>query len=142
MLFKEHSPKKSYMPVYKRMNAEDQKAIHELIADYFLGLHHADVNKLGKIFHPDCVLKAPRIRRDLNTWFDLILTRDVPAEIGAPFDYAILNMEIEGDQAMVKVACPLLGNHYIDYLGLLKEGSGWLIVSKMYADNPSINSSK
>ena len=111
--------------------------VEHIIDRYFKGLHHADVTLLDDIFHDDCVLKSPNLRRDKRVWLNMVSTRKVPAEQGDPFAYQILNIEISGNQAMVKVLCPLLGATYIDYLGLLYENNQWRIVNKMYADMPN-----
>lgn len=120
------------------MQPNTERSIKALIQGYFDGLHHADVDKLNRIFAPDCVLKAPGIRRTKTEWLQLVKSRPVPAEQNAAYDYQILNIEILGDQAMVKVDVPLLGSHFVDYLGLLRENGEWLIVNKMYADKPGI----
>lgn len=111
-------------------------AVQNVVKQYFEGLHHADVNKLKAIFAPDCVLKAPGIRRTRDEWLELVQSRPVPAAQGDKLNSKILSIEVMGEQAMVKVSVPLLDRHFIDYLGLLYENKKWLIVNKMYADNP------
>lgn len=118
------------------MHSDHQAEIETIIHTYFEGLHFANITKLKSVFTEDCVLKAPGIRRDLNSWFELVASRPVPAQINATFDYKILHLEILGQQAMVKVSCPLLGNDYVDFLGLLFENEQWRIVNKMYANRP------
>jgi len=105
-----------------------------VVSQYFEGLHHGDTEKLAKIFHPDAVLKTPGLRRPLNDWLAAIEERPKPAQQGTGFHYRLLAIEITGEQAMVKVACPLFEHHYVDYLGLLNENGQWRIVNKMYAD--------
>ena len=119
------------------MPNRDAREVERIIYRYFQGLHHGDVTLLDEIFHNDCVLKAPHLRRDKHAWLELVKTRQIPAKKGDIFAYQILNIELSGDQAMVKVLCPLLGSTFIDYLGLLFENNQWLIVNKMYADMPS-----
>lgn len=114
--------------------AVEHTAILRIIEQYFLGLHHADTTLLANIFHEDCVLKAPGIRRTLNEWLTLVSQREVPATRGDAFSYRVISLSVEGDQAMAKVYCPLLGAQFFDYLGLLREQSEWKIVNKMYAD--------
>ncbi|XOV79976.1 MAG: nuclear transport factor 2 family protein [Aestuariibacter sp.] len=115
------------------MNKSDQQMIQEIVQHYFEGLYFADVKKLKAIFAPDCILKAPGLRRDLESWFELIASRAVPAQTDQPFDYQILSTDIAQEQAMVKVLCPVLSDIYVDFLGLLKEHNTWKIVNKMYA---------
>jgi hypothetical protein len=114
--------------------ADEFTAVMKLIADYFDGLHHADVPTLRNIFHPDAFLKAPGLRRSLEEWLGAVANRPVPAQEGQAYSYRILSIEIIKDQAMVKLECPLFDHFYIDFLSLLKENGQWLIVNKMYTD--------
>lgn len=112
----------------------EMKCIELIIADYFDGLYEADTEKLRKLFCPKVVLAAPETRLNINDWLALVEKRPVPKLIGDPYDFDVISIEIIGCQAMVKLSCPLLGNQYIDYLGLLKENGRWAIVNKMYCD--------
>ncbi len=112
----------------------DMQDITDMTEAYFMGLHHADIEKLDGIFHEDMVLKAPGIRRSKQEWLGLVAARLIPAMEGHEFRYKTLSMDIAGDQAMVKVYCPLLGSEFFDFLGFLKEDGQWMIVNKMYAD--------
>lgn len=114
----------------------DFDAVIRCLNQYFEGLHTANIELLDAIFHDDAMLKAPDMRRSKQVWLEAVASRDVPAQLGHDFNYRILSVEVIGDQAMAKVYCPLLGRHYIDFLGLLKENTHWKIVNKMYADSP------
>ncbi|MAY15819.1 MAG: hypothetical protein CMI06_10825 [Oceanospirillaceae bacterium] len=116
------------------ITTQDFDQICALVQDYFNGLHQGDTQKLQHIFHADAVLKAPGLRRNLEDWLSLVAQREVPAQRGDAFGYRLLAVDLLGEQAMVKVLCPLLGRTYIDFLGLLKENNQWLIVNKMYAN--------
>ncbi|OOE80605.1 hypothetical protein BZG73_14395 [Salinivibrio siamensis] len=109
----------------------------DVVQQYFEGLHHADTQKLARIFDPQIVLISPGIRRTRDQWLQLVRTRPTPRDAGYPFAYQVLAIEVMGNQAMVKVSCPLLDQHYLDYLGLVRENNQWTVVSKMYADYPS-----
>lgn len=112
----------------------DIDSISNLIHQYFDGLHQGDCQKLRQIFHPDCVLKAPGVRRSLEQWFSLVNERAVPQQRGDSYHYRIIAIDVIGDQAMAKIFCPLLDRKYIDFLGFLREDQQWKIVNKMYAD--------
>lgn len=99
----------------------DFDAISLVLEQYFMGLYQGDVEKLNVIFHEGTWLKAPNVRRSLNTWLNDVRNRPNPAEIGALFSFKILSLDIVNDQAMAKVYCPLFDFHYIDFLGFLKE---------------------
>ncbi len=119
--------------------AKDFERIVVLVNEYFDGLYEADVEKLRRIFHEDAYLKAPGLRRSLNEWLELVASRSIPKVVGEAYDFKILSVDMQGEQAMVKVECPLLGNFYVDFLGFLKENGRWLIVNKMYADHVSVS---
>ncbi len=111
----------------------DEVEIKAMVETYFAGLHYGDVSRLATLFEDDCVLKAPGLRRICQTWLADVSNRPIPDAIGHHWDYRIIWLELEGDQAMVKVNCPLPHGHFIDYLGFLKEEGAWKIVNKMYA---------
>ena len=113
-------------------DAEDFAKVRSIVDQYCEGLYAGDVEKLRSIFHDDVVLKAPGERRDMNTWLHDVANRPVPKLIGHRYEFLILSLDIVNDQAMVKLLCPLLDSVFVDFLGLLKEDKGWLIVSKMY----------
>ena len=114
---------------------DDNKQIENIVTAYFQGLHQGDAKLLMTLFHPDCVLKAPGLRRELANWLEDVQLRPIPQQQGHLWSYQILTLEIEGEQAMVKVRCPLPHGDFVDYLGLLKENQQWLIVNKMYANH-------
>ncbi len=110
------------------------RIIEQIITDYFDGLYEADVEKLRKIFHEDAYLKAPGLRRSRDEWLQAVGNRPVPKQENEPYGFKILSTDIVGEQAMVKLECPLFDKFYIDFIGLLKENGQWLIVNKMYCD--------
>lgn len=114
----------------------DLQQVEGLLQRYFDGLHHADTRLLDSIFDDDARLYAPGIRRSKAEWLALVASRPVPQALGHTFAYQVLAIELCGEQALAKVSCPLLGRHFVDYLGLLKEQGRWRIVVKQYADNP------
>jgi len=113
------------------MNAETE--IRAMVNDYFVGLHQGDAARLAALFHSDCVLKTPGQRRTQEQWLADVMARPVPCNTGHPWNYSIIRLEVDGDQAMVKVNCPLPHGGFVDYLGFLKEDGAWKIVNKMYA---------
>lgn len=120
---------------HDQSNADIQR-ITQIIHQYFDGLYYGDIDILAAVFREDTVLKAPYLTRSLEQWFSDIVERPIPADEtkGSHIGFRILSIEVVGDQAMVKVECPLFDFEYIDFLGLLKENQQWLIVSKMYVD--------
>ena len=107
----------------------EQSQLETMVNEYFQGLHTGDADRLAALFHRDCVLKAPGLRRTLDEWLADVATRAIPAQTGYPENYRILRVELDGSQAMVKVACPLPHGNFTDYLGFLKEDGAWRIVN-------------
>jgi len=122
------------VPIDLNNTTSDFSAIWEIIHHYFEGLHHGDIAKLESIFHPDAWLKAPDSRRSLKQWLTDVACRTAPAQLNQAFSFKILAIDVVQDQAMAKIHCPLFDFNYIDFLGLLKEGGQWRIVTKMYTD--------
>lgn len=118
------------------MSASDSVQIERLVEDYFTGLHRADRALLDTVFDDRAQLQAPGIRRTKAEWLDLMVSRPVPAERGDAFAYRLEAIDLFGEQAVVRVYCPLLGREFVDFLSLLKEQGRWRIVNKMYADKP------
>lgn len=116
------------------MLEKDIVTVSAMVRDYFQGLFTADTKLLEGLFHEDCVLKAPGIRRSRSEWLDAVASRPVPRDNGQAYGYQLLSVDVVGDQAMVKAICPVLDRVYLDYLGFLRESGTWRIVSKMYGD--------
>lgn len=113
---------------------QDFHAVTKILSDYFAGLHHADTKLLRRICCPELVLRGPNIKRPLNDWLNLVGSRPVPAQLNHAYQYKILSLDIVAEQAMAKLACPLLGHDYVDFIGLWKENQRWKIISKMYCE--------
>lgn len=113
---------------------EATEEISGLVKNYFDGLYFADVEKLKAIFHEDVVLKAPGLRRSREEWLEAVASRPIPSELGHEYNFELLAIEVVGQQAMVKVKCPLYDYSYVDFLGFLYENGQWQIVNKMYVD--------
>ena len=111
---------------------DDYQSIHALMRDYFDGLYEGNVEKLRGLFHDDAWLKANGYRKTRDEWLEAVAMRPIPKDEGLEYDFHVMSLEIIGDQAMAKVNVPLPAAHFIDFLGLLKEGDQWKIVNKMF----------
>lgn len=118
------------------MDDSDLIEIARLINEYFEGLYNADAKQLREVFHPTANLQSQGLRLTRDEWLHCVVNRAIPSKINESYSYQIINIDILGEQAMVKVECPLLGNFYIDFLSLLKEQAQWRIVNKMYSSAP------
>ena len=106
----------------------------ELVNAYFDGLHTGDVDLLASVFDASASLQSEGLRLSRDEWLERVATRTTPVELGDPYRYDILDIDVEGNQGMAKLSVPLLGKTYVDYLSLLKEGGHWQVVNKLYAE--------
>lgn len=124
------------IPVEERLNESGRSYgdVAELIDAYFHGLHTGDVTILASAFDSGAWLQSSGLRLSRDEWLERVATRQSPAELGHAFEYAILDVDVDGDQGVAKLKVPLLGKTYVDYLSLLREGGRWRIVNKLYLE--------
>ena len=111
-------------------------AIEALVQDYFLGLYGGDVERLRRIFHPQCWLfgesRGESHEFPLSGFLDQIASVPVPKAEGEPFDMRLVSIDRTGSVAMAKVEVRYQGRRYTDYLTLQKAAVGWSIVGKAF----------
>lgn len=123
-------------------DAKEIAAITQTIEDYFKGMHHSDRALIEKAFHPDAAISGhfdgAYRRRTRDGFAEFVSTVPAPAKNGVPYDMAIVNIDVAGDAAVVKVRDLYLNRYFIDYLTLLKSGGAWRIVNKTYHHEPPL----
>ncbi|MCH9014021.1 MAG: nuclear transport factor 2 family protein [Proteobacteria bacterium] len=111
-------------------------AIEALVQDYFLGMYEGDVERLRRIFHPQCWLfgesRGESHEFPLSGFLDQIASVPVPKAEGEPFDMHLVSIDRTGSVAMAKVEVRYQGRRYTDYLTLQKAAVGWSIVGKAF----------
>ncbi len=111
-------------------------AIEALVQDYFLGMYEGDVERLRRIFHPQCWLfgesRGESHEFPLSGFLDQIASVPVPKAEGEPFDMRLVSIDRTGSVAMAKVEVRYQGRRYTDYLTLQKAAVGWSIVGKAF----------
>jgi len=111
-------------------------AIEALAQDYFLGMYEGDVERLRRIFNPQCWLFGENRRGShefpLSGFLDQIASAPVPKSEGEPFDMRLVSVDRTSTVAMAKVEVRYQGRRYTDYLTLQKTAAGWSIVSKAF----------
>ena len=111
-------------------------AIEALVQDYFLGMYEGDVERLRRIFHPQCWLfgesRGESHEFPLSGFLDQIASVPVPKAEGEPFDMRLVSIDRTGSVAMAKVKVRYQGRRYTDYLTLQKAAVGWSIVGKAF----------
>jgi hypothetical protein len=115
--------------------------ITEALNDYFDGFYEGNVDKLRRIFHPNChlysALKGPLADDDMETVYARVAGRENPADRGDPRFDAILTIDRSGPEiAFVKLYVAIAPNYFTDYLTLLKLDGRWQIITKTYTGVP------
>ncbi len=111
--------------------------ITELLRDYLDGLHDGDLDRFGRIFHPNAHLYATdgSALTDMSReqYFELIGSRESPRAQGLARYDRILSIHKAGpNTALATVNCAIPPRYFTDYLTLLRTDDGWQIVSKTY----------
>ncbi len=111
-------------------------AIEALVQDYFLGMYEGDVERLRRIFHPQCWLfgESRGASREIpvSGFLDKFANEPAPKAEGEPFDMRLVSIDRTGSVAMAKVEVRYQGRRYTDYLTLQKAAVGWSIVGKAF----------
>lgn len=111
-------------------------AVEALVQDYFLGMYEGDVERLRRIFHPQCWLFGENPRGShafpVAGFIDQIASEPVPEAEGEPFDMHLVSSDRTGSVAVAKVSVRYQGRRFTDYLTLQKAADGWRIVGKLF----------
>jgi len=109
-------------------------AIEALVQDYFLGMYEGDVERLRRIFHPQCWLfgesRGASRAFPVSGFLDQFANQPAPKAEGERFDMRLVSVDRTGSVAVVKDEVLYQGRQYTDYLMLQKTDAGWSIVSK------------
>jgi len=111
-------------------------AIEALVQDYFLGMYEGDVERLRRIFHPQCWLFGESCgdchEFPVSGFLDQFANQPAPKAEGEPFDMRLISIDRTGSVAVVKDEVLYRGRQYTDYLMLHKTDAGWSIVNKAF----------
>ena len=114
----------------------DIAEVEAVVWRYLDALHEGDAETLGRVFAPDSALYASldgeAMALAIGPWLDRVRNRKSAKDSGYESRNAILSIETEGDMAMAKVTSVFPPKRFVDYLSLVRTGSGWRIVAKTY----------
>ncbi len=126
------------MTTHDSVFLDDAGAIQAVIADYFHGIFHGDIERLRRAFHPRAALfgdvNGQPYFRELDVYLETVRTRQSPAALGEPFRMKTLSIDILNSIASVRLHVPMLGFRYQDILALNKIDGQWRIVSKLFTN--------
>ncbi|WP_411352982.1 nuclear transport factor 2 family protein (plasmid) [Leisingera aquaemixtae] len=123
------------------MTPGGHKQVGALMEAYFEGLHQADSALLRKVFHPRlayvCATEGDELYLDLETYMARVDSREPPAERGEVREEEILEIAFaSGRLARVSARMTMMGRDFHDLLTLVRHGSEWRIVAKVFSYVP------
>ncbi|MEW2915817.1 nuclear transport factor 2 family protein [Ruegeria sp. ANG10] len=123
------------------MTPADHKKVGELMEVYFEGLHQADSTMLRRVFHPQlayvCATEGDELNLDLATYMGRVDGREPPARRGDPREEEVLEIAFASDRlARVSARMTMMGRDFHDLLTLVRYGTEWRIVAKVFSYVP------
>ncbi|WP_282052915.1 nuclear transport factor 2 family protein [Phaeobacter inhibens] len=123
------------------MTPVDHKEVGELMGTYFEGLHQADSAMLRDVFHPQlayvCATEGDELYLDLETYMARVDGREPPARRGERREEEVLEVAFASDRlACVSARMTMMGRDFHDLLTLVRHGSEWRIVAKVFSYVP------
>ena len=115
--------------------SQDEVAVRAVVQAYFDGMMEGSPEKLRGAFHPDAVLigqgrDGQLMRIPVDRW---ATGMNRPVENPRGHRNEIAALDIAGNAAMVKTVLTWPNVKYVDYLSVMKDGSGeWRIVNKIW----------
>ncbi len=104
---------------------------------FFDGFYEGDIEKLKRIFHPNCHLfsaaDGPLEDDDMLAVYDLLENRLSPKDRNQPRYDRIISIDISRPEAaLAKVQIAYGDRFFTDYLSLLKVDGRWQIITKTF----------
>lgn len=112
-------------------------AVSGVVQTYFDGLYHADIERLGNVFHPKAIYatadEMPLLYRTMEDYLSVVAKRVSPASRGEPRRDGIEGIEFAGDNtAFARVRCSIGSKDFIDFLTLVRTDGTWKIMAKIF----------
>ena len=90
-----------------RQSPTDVEHMTHKAQGYLDGMYHRDLERLRRLFHPQASLsgyaRGDFVPIPVDAWLNMVESRPIPAESGAPYDMEIVAMGVTGIAATVKV---------------------------------------
>lgn len=104
---------------------------------FFDGFYEGDIDKLKRIFHPECHLfsaaDGPLVDDDMATVYDHVTNRLSPKSRNQTRYDRIISIDISApESALAKVQIAFGDRFFTDYLSMLKIDGEWRIISKTF----------
>lgn len=113
----------------------DIEQINLVVRHYVEGMVFADEALLRKAFHPDCRIIGHYHKElewsSLDNFVSAINAESSAVKDVQPF-WRVIDLDVTGDAATVKVIDDFARMRFTDYLSLLKVNDRWVIINKLY----------
>ncbi|MEH0842454.1 nuclear transport factor 2 family protein [Micromonospora sp. CPCC 205711] len=111
--------------------------IERALAVYFDGLHHGDVSRLAKVFHPAAVYatatEGTLTRLTMDEYFPIVDARPSPASRGEERRDSIASIHLAGPVTALAVVTLAMGpKRFTDLLTMIRLDDRWQIISKVF----------
>ena len=116
------------------LDTQAEAAVRAAAEGYCVALHTADADFLENLCHDRFFMTSKQpdgteLFFDKATFVARARSRDPFA--GAP-SFEILSVDVEPEMALVKLWVDLEPRRYCDYLGFMRVGDDWKLVTKLY----------
>lgn len=117
--------------------AQARREIEQVLATYFDGLHHSDVERLAQVFHPAAIYATatdgPLLRLTMDEYFPVVAARAAPASRGEARRDRIVSIDFAGPvTALARVHCAIGPKLFTDLLTLVHVDGRWQVVAKVF----------
>ena len=114
----------------------DQQAINEIVDFYFKGTYEGNADLIRQVFHPAAhitgILQGQYYDWTLTDFIARVTQAPTPALKKEIYNKAIINMDCQGEAAMVKARVAVGNFIFTDYITLLKIDGHWVIRNKSF----------
>ncbi|MAT37877.1 MAG: hypothetical protein CL420_07560 [Acidimicrobiaceae bacterium] len=116
---------------------DDQQQIEYVINTYIDSMNESNADMVRDAFHENAKITGylhGELKQLSTEEFAGFVSSQQPSpnENGEKIEFDILNIEIEGSIAHVKIRDKYLGITFLDILSLLKDGDHWKIYNKLF----------
>tara|TARA_B100001769_G_scaffold140084_2_gene109630 strand:- start:73 stop:441 length:369 start_codon:yes stop_codon:yes gene_type:complete len=116
---------------------DDQQQIENVINTYIDSMNDSNADMVRDTFHENAKITGylhGELKQLSTEEFAGFVSSQQPSpnENGEKIEFDIINIEIEGSIAHVKIRDKYLGITFLDILSLLKDGDNWKIYNKLF----------
>lgn len=112
-------------------------AVTAVLGAYFDGLYYCDIDRLGRVFHPQaryaCATDGSLLHLGMDEYFPIVAARESPASRNEVRRDRIVSIQFAGPvTAFARVECAIGPKFFNDFLTLIKIDGRWQIIAKVF----------